>query len=120
MRREKIKQHDIPAIREAKTLIELTISDHICIPALAERVGLNEFKLKQGFRLLYQTSPYKYLLTLRLQHAMTLLEDTDLTIKQIADKVGFASYNGFSTSFRKQYKISPTQFRKHIQNPIQE
>jgi AraC family transcriptional regulator, transcriptional activator of the genes for pyochelin and ferripyochelin receptors len=111
MRRNMIKEYDIPAIREARHIIEVSIRDHICIPDLAEKCGLNEFKLKQGFRELYNTSPYKYLVHLRLQLARTLLEDTDLTINQIADRIGFESYNGFSTAFKKAYKLSPTIYR---------
>lgn len=106
-----IKEYDIPAILEARHIIEVNLKEHICIPKLAEKCGLNEFKLKLGFRELYNTSPYKYLVHLRLQHAKALLEDTDLTINQIADRIGFESYNGFSTAFKKAYKLSPTFYR---------
>jgi len=109
---EKTKLYDIPALEKAKQIIEMHPSEHFFISTLAEKVGLNEFKLKVGFRELFQTSPYKYLVQLRLQQAKTLLEDTDLTINEIADSVGFKSYNGFSTTFKKVYKISPTHYRK--------
>ena len=109
---EKTKLYDIPAIEKAKQIIEMHPSEHFYISTLAEKVGLNEFKLKVGFRELFKTSPYKYLIHLRLEQAKTLLEDTDLTINEIADSVGFKSYNGFSTTFKKVYKISPTHYRK--------
>jgi len=109
---EKTKLYDIPAIEKAKQIIETDPSEHIFISRLAEKVGLNEFKLKLGFRELFKISPYQYLLQLRLQQAKTLLEDTDLTINEIADSVGFKSYNGFSTTFKRLYKLSPTHYRK--------
>ena len=109
---EKTKLYDIPALERAKQIIEMHISEHFSIARLAAMVGLNEFKLKVGFKELFQTTPYQYLRHLRLQQAKELLEDTDLTIAQIADKVGFGSYNGLSTTYKDVFKIAPTHYRK--------
>jgi AraC-like DNA-binding protein len=108
---ERTKLYDIPAIELAKAIIEKDPVSHIHIPMLADRAGINEFKLKLGFRELFQTSPYQYRLKLCLEKARMLLEDTDDTIDQIASKVGFDTYNGFSTAFKKAYSIAPTEYR---------
>lgn len=105
------KLYDVPAIEFAKSLIEKDPISHIHIPMLADKAGINEFKLKVGFRELFQTSPYQYRLHLCLEKAKLLLEETDDTIDQIAAKVGFESYNGFSTAFKKAYSIAPTEYR---------
>jgi len=105
------KLYDVPAIELAKSIIEKDPVSHIHIPMLADRAGINEFKLKIGFRELFQTSPYKYRLRLCLEKARMLLEETDDTIDQIASKVGFDTYNGFSTAFKKAYSIAPTEYR---------
>ena len=108
---ERTKLYDVPAIELAKSLIEKDPFSHIHIPMLADKAGINEFKLKLGFRELFHTSPYQYRLRLCLEKAKTLLEETDDTIDQIATKVGFDSYNGFSTAFKKAYSIAPTIYR---------
>jgi AraC-like DNA-binding protein len=108
---ERTKLYDIPAIELAKTIIEKDPTAHIHIPMLADKAGINEFKLKIGFRELFRTSPYQYRLSLCLERARQLLEDTDDTIDQIASKVGFDSYNGFSTAFKKVYSVPPTAYR---------
>ena len=108
---EKTKLYDIPAIELAKSLIDKNPIAHIQIPRLADKAGINEFKLKVGFRELFQTSPYQYRLRLCLQKAKELLESTDDTIDQIATKVGFETYNGFSTAFKKAFQIAPTEYR---------
>ena len=105
------KLYDVPAIERAKTIIEKDCTSHIHIPMLADRAGINEFKLKVGFRELFQTSPYQYRLRLCLEKAKALLEETDDTIDQIASKVGFDTYNGFSTAFKKAFSIAPTEYR---------
>lgn len=108
---ERTKLYDVPALELAKKIIEKDPFSHIHIPMLADRAGINEFKLKLGFRELFQTSPYQYRLHLCLEKAKALLEGTDDTIDQIASKAGFDSYSGFSTAFKKAYSIAPTAFR---------
>jgi AraC family transcriptional regulator, transcriptional activator of the genes for pyochelin and ferripyochelin receptors len=108
---ERAKLYDAPAIELAKLLIEKDPVSHLHISMLADRAGINEFKLKQGFRELFQTTPYQYRLQLCLSKAKQLLKETDDTIDQIASKVGFDTYNGFSTAFKKAYKYMPTTYR---------
>ena len=108
---ERTKLYDVPAIELAKSIIEKDPVNHLQIPILADRAGINEFKLKQGFRELFQTSPYQYRLQLCLKKAKQLLEETDYTIDQIASKVGFETYNGFSTAFKKAFHLAPTEYR---------
>jgi AraC family transcriptional activator of pyochelin receptor len=108
---ERTKLYDVPALELAKAIIEKDPTEHIHIPMLADRAGINEFKLKLGFRELFQTSPYQYRLKLCLEKARELLEYTDDTIDQIASKVGFDTYNGFSTAFKKAFSIAPTEYR---------
>jgi len=105
------KLYDVPAIELARSIIEKDPVSHIHIPMLADKAGINEFKLKVGFRELFQTSPYQYRLRLCLEKAKLLLEETDDTIDQIASKVGFDTYNGFSTAFKKAFSIAPTEYR---------
>ena len=108
---ERTKLYDVPAIELAKSIIDRDPISHIHIPMLADKAGINEFKLKIGFRELFQTSPYQYRLRLCLERAKTLLEDTDDTIDQIASRVGFDTYNGFITAFKKAFSIAPTEYR---------
>jgi AraC-like DNA-binding protein len=108
---ERTKLYDVPAIELAKSIIDKDPVSHIHIPMLADKAGINEFKLKIGFRELFRTSPYQYRLRLCLERAKELLEDTDDTIDQIASKVGFETYNGFSTAFKKAFNIPPTAYR---------
>jgi len=110
---ERTKLYDIPALELAKSLIDRDPTSHIHIPLLAGKAGINEFKLKVGFRELFQTSPYQYRLRLCLELSKTLLEETDDTIDQIALRVGFDTYNGYSTAFKKAYGYPPTKYRNH-------
>jgi len=109
---ERVKIYDVAAIELAKDLIEKDPAGHLKIPVLAHKAGINEFKLKVGFKELFQTSPYQYRLHLCMEKAKELLELTDDTIEEIATKVGFDTYNGFSTAFKKLYHIAPSKYRE--------
>jgi len=112
----KTKIYDFGAIQQAKQIIEKDPSKHFCLSRLADMVGINENKLKTGFRELFQISPYKFLVKLRLEKARELLEESDDTVQQISDKVGFESYNGLSVAFKSAFRLSPTQYRKWLES----
>ena len=105
----------LDAIQQAKQIIEKDPSKHFCLDRLADMVGINENKLKIGFRELFEISPYKYLVKLRLEKARELLEESDDTVQEISDKVGFESYNGLSVAFKSAFQLSPTQYRKWLE-----
>jgi len=115
---ERNKRYDVPALELAKAIIEKDPVAHIHIPMLADKAGINEFKLKIGFRELFRTTPYQYRLRLCLEKAKTLLEYTDDTVQQVAVKVGFDTYSGFSTAFKRAFNVAPTHYRYRIaENP---
>lgn len=95
---ERIKLYNIPALELAKSIIEKGRISHINILMLADKAGINESKLNVGLRELFQTSPHQYRFRFCLKWPKELLEATGDTIDQIATKVGFDTYKGFSTS----------------------
>ncbi|MBB6502208.1 helix-turn-helix transcriptional regulator [Pedobacter cryoconitis] len=73
---------------------------------LAKIAGINEFKLKNGFKEVFGNTVFGYLNDVRLSEAREqLLSGT--TIKAISDDLGYASVQHFSTAFRKKYGLSP-------------
>ncbi len=78
----------------------------LTIGYLCARVGTNEFKLKQGFRQLFGTSPYRMLTDIRMQHARSLLEE-GRQVSSVAYKVGYQHLSSFSAAFSRYYGHSP-------------
>jgi AraC family transcriptional regulator len=66
------------------------------------------FKRATGF------SPYEYITTLRMNEAKKLLISTNMTIKEIADEIGYASESNFIRIFSSYIKSTPGQFRKSL------
>lgn len=109
----KLSYEDIRKIREGRDMILNNLQmDLPNLKDLAHQLGTNEFKLKYGFRELYGTTVFKYLVQERLRKAKTLVQYTQLNFKSIAKMVGFKSVPHFTRAFREQYEYSPKIFRE--------
>lgn len=60
-------------------------------------------------------SPAQYILSLRMVNAQSLLENTDYKIGEIAEIVGYDNQLYFSRVSRKEYGVSPAQYRKKME-----
>jgi len=80
---------------------------------LAKKAGLNEYKLKRGFREVFGHTVFGYLTTHRLGLSRQMLLDTRKTAAEIAFELGFASPQHFNNAFKKQFGMAPKQFLRH-------
>lgn len=76
---------------------------------LARIAGINEFKLKKGFRELFNNSVFGYLNDYRLQEARNSLVSGDAVIKDVAHRFGFSSVQHFSKAFKQKFGVPPGQ-----------
>lgn len=81
------------------------------IAALSRMVAINEFKLKAGFKQVFNTTIYEYLRQLRTEEVMELMKE-DLTLEQIAERVGYKSLRGFTQAFAKCTGKTPAEWRR--------
>lgn len=84
------------------------------LPSLKELAlehGTNEFKLKIGFRQLYNTSVFRFQKDQRLQRAHSFISNTDIPLSRIAEICGFKSFPHFSKIFKTKYGYNPSDLR---------
>jgi len=79
---------------------------------LAHNHGTNEFKLKIGFRQLYNTSVFRFQKEQRLKRAHSFIVNSDLPLGKIADICGFQSFPHFSKIFKNHYGYNPSDLLK--------
>ncbi|BAV06551.1 helix-turn-helix transcriptional regulator [Filimonas lacunae] len=77
---------------------------------LATIAGTNTFKLKNGFKELYNNTVFGYLNEAKLKRSKDLLR-AGIAIKEVASQLGYSSVQHFSTAFKKQYGFTPAQAR---------
>jgi AraC-like DNA-binding protein len=81
------------------------------INTLADKLGISLSHFTREFTKETGINPIKYLTNIRMQNAMQLLTNTDLSINEVALKCGFSCGNYFSKIFKKSRHLSPNQFR---------
>src|ERR1044071_929310 len=80
----KINTRDIETLYAIRDFINRNFLDHSTVLTLSRRFGINEFKLKYGFKKLFNTSPIKYLLERRMAHAAIILQSTQDSVSNVA------------------------------------
>jgi AraC-like DNA-binding protein len=109
---EDVSPEEIALAAKAKAIL---LEDFIVPPTLetlAHRCATNTSKLKKVFKKVYGTTIYAYIQKLRLEEANILLEETDMTIGQIAKKVGYRHQGHFSKLFFSHYGVYPKALLK--------
>lgn len=109
--RSSLSRSDQERIHRVREILVDRLEDPPTLAELARLVGTNEFKLKRGFKEVFGTSPYAYHLQHKLELARSYILDTDLTIAEIAYKVGYSDPAHLTNAFRKQYGICPSDLR---------
>lgn len=103
---------DQKKIVEARHIINTRYQTPPTLSGLAKEIGMNECKLKQGFKETFETTVFGYLTQLRMTLAIQSLRDTDKTIKEIAYELGYSSPQHFSHAFKKQFGKTPNFVRQ--------
>lgn len=121
--REKYEQDvelDVPYEVETPKYIRNTISyiaenyaSNIRINELADLIGVNRSYLTSSFKKATGYSPKEYLLSLRMENAKHMLEQTNLPINSIASSVGYTDQLAFSRMFKRYSGMSPRAYREN-------
>jgi AraC family transcriptional activator of pyochelin receptor len=80
---------------------------------IAKTIGLNEYKLKRGFKEVFNNTVFGYLTEQRLNLAMQYLKDTQKTSSEIAYSLGYATPQHFSNAFKKKFGFAPNSVRNN-------
>jgi AraC-like DNA-binding protein len=95
----------------AKDLADARYAEPLEVDDLARAAGLSKAHFSREFRRTFGESPYVYLLTRRLERAAALLRNTDYSVAQICLEVGLQGIGSFTTSFKRMFGMTPTEYR---------
>lgn len=91
---------------EGSDFISPTVQD------IAKLVGISRRHLTRMFKTSTGQTIHSYVAEFRLRKAINLLASTEMSVKEISNKIGFASPWGLSSAFRDATGQTPTQFRR--------
>jgi AraC-like DNA-binding protein len=98
----------------AKDLADRRYADALSVADMARAAHLSPAHFSRQFRRVFGESPYRYLLTRRLERAAALLRTTDWSVADVCMAVGLTSLGSFTTSFGRMFGKTPTAYRASV------
>lgn len=95
-----------------KNFIEQNLARPLSVDEIAENVHLSRSRAIHLFTETYGISPYRYYQSQRLELAQSMLRYTSLSVREIAEQLGFSDYRHFSGFFKKECGMPPLSYRK--------
>ncbi|MBE6071866.1 MAG: helix-turn-helix transcriptional regulator [Clostridium butyricum] len=102
----------VEIIKKVRNFIIKDITKHYTISQLSEYFNISSSTLKMCFKGVYGSTIYSYLRMYRLQTAQKLLLENSKNITEIAECIGYENPNKFSSAFKKEFGVSPKEYRK--------
>ncbi|HEY5824158.1 MAG TPA: AraC family transcriptional regulator [Cyclobacteriaceae bacterium] len=87
-------------------------SDH-SLQSLSREFGINEFKLKQGFRQYFGTTVFDFIFDTKMKYAWHLISEEEMYLHEVSRKIGYKNPNHFSTAFKKKFGFSPNELKNN-------
>lgn len=98
-------------LQKGKEYLEIHYVEGITVERAAEFVGVDRTHYTKQFRKAYGVTPIQYIQQLRMKEAKQLIEQTNYTMTEIAQSVGYPDLFTFSKAFKKMVGVSPKEYR---------
>lgn len=101
-------------IRKAESFIKINLHKKITVSDIAAYVGIDRCYLSRLFKAHKKISPQEFMITLKLNAATQYLKNSNITIAEAAQSVGYPDTHVFTKAFKKQFKTTPTLWRQTL------
>jgi len=116
---EKIVSLDDKLIQKAIKVVEENLENaDFSVEMLSRELGVSRVHLYKKMVALTKQSPVEFIRKIRLQHAAQFLEKSQLTVAEVAYKVGFNNRKYFTKYFKDEYNILPSQYADAKQKEV--
>ncbi|KGE13400.1 AraC family transcriptional regulator [Sphingobacterium deserti] len=105
------KSQDLHILQQIRSYLDQNFAKDLQFKTICRTFGINEFKLKKAFKECYGDTVFGYIRKARLKHALHLLVDTDMDIKEVSYICGFKYPHHFSQLFFQHYRCRPREAR---------
>lgn len=111
----RITSMDEKLIQNAIKIVESNITDpDFSVEDLSHELGMSRVHLYKKLLALTGKSPLEFIRTIRLQQAAQLLEKSQLTVSEVAYRVGFNNPKYFTKYFKEEYKVLPSAYSNRL------
>lgn len=110
--------HRDEVIVSLQDFIHNHFASEISLEDLCELSGLNTRTLNRRFQQATSSPPMEYVRKIRLDQGRDLLKNTNLSIVEIAQQVGYTDADYFSRLFKRYYQLTPSEFRRSVRGKL--
>jgi transcriptional regulator GlxA family with amidase domain len=103
---------DLVRLRRVRDRMDREYAQPLDVEALARDAYMSAGHFSRAFRQAYGESPYAYLMTRRIERAMALLRQGDLSVTEVCFAVGCSSLGTFSSRFTELVGVPPSVYRR--------
>ena len=105
-----VDEQNVLKIRKAKDIIISRMSEPPSLQELANEIGLNLKKLKEGFKQIYGDTVYSFLFDYKMEQARKLLESNLYNVNEVGLQVGYSTASHFIAAFKKKFGTTPKKY----------
>ena len=105
-----VDEQNVLKIRKAKEIIISRMAEPPSLQELANEIGLNIKKLKEGFKQIYGDSVFSFLFDYKMEHARRLLETNQFNVNEVGTQVGYSTASHFIAAFKKKFGTTPKKY----------
>jgi AraC-like DNA-binding protein len=100
------------AISETVIYMDRHFADNLSVHELAQKIHMTPYAFIRLFKRQIGLTPYEYILKARITKARLILEQTDLSVTEISEQVGFHNVNNFIRKFKMLANTTPLRYRQ--------
>ena len=105
-----VDEENVLKIRKAKEIIISRMAEPPSLQELANEIGLNIKKLKEGFKQIYGDTVFSFLFDYKMEHARKLLESNQYNVNEVGTQVGYSTASHFIAAFKKKFGTTPKKY----------
>ena len=106
-----MERDDLVRLRRARDRIDRDYAEPLDVPLLAREAHMSVGHFQRSFKQAYGETPYAWLMTRRIERAMALFRNTDLSVTHVCMAVGCTSLGSFSSRFTELVGETPSAYR---------
>lgn len=111
-----VDEQNVLKIRKAKEIIIERMAEPPSLQELANEIGLNIKKLKEGFKQIYGDTVFSFLFDYKMEHSRRLLETNQYNVNEVGVKVGYSTASHFIAAFKKKFGTTPKKYVMSLNN----
>jgi AraC family transcriptional regulator of adaptative response / methylphosphotriester-DNA alkyltransferase methyltransferase len=111
MQRQATVRHRTSLFQEATAIVDKEFASELSLDDIARRVASSRRQLQRSYAEIGRTTFREQLTAVRMERAAEMLAGRGLTVREVANRVGYRQPAQFAKAFRRHHGISPSAYR---------